>query len=85
MRAEVKLSLKPSQKNQARLCYCFDNIIKVIASKSSIPGCILRFFALYNLPYQASAKVMLFPFPVPLPMKEYFPSQLSHTKKGEPG
>ena len=28
------------------------------------------------LPFQASAKVILFPLPVPFPMKEYFPSQL---------
>jgi len=36
---------------------------------------ILAEVKLFSKPYHASAKVICFPFPVPLPMNEYFPSQ----------
>lgn len=37
---------------------------------------ILAVVKLCSYPFQASANVIFLPFPIPSPMKEYFPSQL---------
>lgn len=61
MRALVKLVSKPIHKNDTQL--------KMVTRQQCIPD-------YQYLPFQASAKVILFPLPVPFPMKVYLPSQL---------